>query len=113
NPTPRLVVIPIADGREFPMGNTHWQCPPVWSSPNNVWGFEGSAGDFGWVEREIETGLRTGRRLKVKESQNAVSDHLGCWPENVEVTSPFFRRVRVETEETSSILRLARTNLVN
>jgi hypothetical protein len=85
----------------------------VWSSPDKIWGFEGSAGRYAWIERDVETRLRTGRRFEVRESQSAVNDDLDCWPEHVEVTSPFFRRLRVETEETSSILRLPRSGLVD
>ena len=109
----RMIAFSISDGKEWPMGDTHWQCPPVWSSPNSVWGFEGSAGHYAWVERDIETRLRTGHRVEVKASQSAVYDDLECWPENVDVTSPFFRKLRVETEEASSILRLPRSNLAN
>ncbi len=61
---------------------------------------------YAWVEKELETGLRTGRRVQVTDDQSAVNDELECWPEDVDVTSPFFRKLRVETEETSSILRL-------
>ena len=95
------------------MGGTHWQCPPVWSSPNNVWAFEGSAGGYAWVEKEIETGLRTGRRVQVSDHQSAVNDQLDCWPKNVDATSPFFQKLRVETEETSSILRLPSNKLLD
>jgi serine/threonine protein kinase len=109
----RLIVLALSDGKEWPMGDTHWQCPPVWSSPDKIWGFEGSAGRYAWIERDVETRLRTGRRFEVRESQSAVNDDLDCWPEHVEVTSPFFRRLRVETEETSSILRLPRSGLVD
>ncbi|HMF43536.1 MAG TPA: protein kinase [Polyangia bacterium] len=102
----QLMVFSVSDGKEWPMGATHWQCPPVWSSPSKVWAFEGSAGGYEWVEKEIETGLRTGRHLQVTDRQMAVSDELECWPNDVDDTSAFFRKVRVETEETSSILRL-------
>ena len=88
------------------MGGTHWQCPPVWSSANNVWTFEGSARGYAWVEKVIETGLRTGRRVPMTAKQSAVSDDLECWPQGGDLTSPFFRKLRVETEENSSILRL-------
>src|SRR5262249_53552419 len=32
----QLMVFSVSDGKEWPMGGTHWQCPPVWSSPNKV-----------------------------------------------------------------------------
>ena len=95
------------------MGNTHWQCPPVWSSPSNVWTFEGSTSGYFWVEKDLETGLRTGRRVQVTHQQSAVNDELECWPKNVDATSPFFRKLRVETEEISSILRLPRSELLD
>ena len=109
----QVVAFSISDGREWALGGTHWQCPPVWSSPSDVWTFEGSAGRYAWVEKEMGTGLRTGRRLEMTASQSAASDDLDCWPKEVDVTSPFFRKVRVETEETSSILRLPSSELSN
>jgi len=93
------------------MGGTHWQCPPVWSSSKDIWAFEGSAAGYAWVEKEIETGLRTGRKVQVTNNQSAVNDELECWPKNVSATSPFFQKLRVETEETSSILRLPSSEL--
>jgi dipeptidyl aminopeptidase/acylaminoacyl peptidase len=109
----QMMVFSISDGRELPLGGTHWQCPPVWSSSSNIWTFEGSAGGYAWVEKEIDTGLRTGRRQQVADNQSAVNDDLECWPKDVDVTSPFFRKLRVETEEMSSILRLPRNKLVD
>jgi len=103
----------VTDGKEWPLGGTHWQCIPVWSSSNKVWAFEGSAAGYAWVEKEVETGLRTGRRVQVTEDQSAVNDELECWPKGVDATSPFFRKLRVETEETTSILRLPRRVLAD
>ena len=109
----QLVAFSVSDGKEWTLGGTHWQCPPVWSSPNRVWAFEGAAGGYAWVEKEVETGLRTGNRVPVTVDQSAVDDHLECWPANVASTSPFFPRLRVETEEASSILRLSRAKLTD
>jgi serine/threonine-protein kinase len=109
----QLMAFSVSDGKEWPMGGTHYQCPPVWSSPERLWSFEGSAaGGYTWVEKEIATGLRTGRRVQVSDNQNAVNDELDCWPRDVDTTSPFFRKLRVETEETSSVLRLPLSALV-
>jgi serine/threonine protein kinase len=110
---PRLIVVSVSDGHEWSVGDTHWQCPPVWSTPNAVWGFEGSAGHYYWVERDVEKRARTGHRIEVAENQNAVRDELQCWPKDVDVRSPFYRTLRVETDETSSILRLPRNAIVN
>jgi hypothetical protein len=106
-----MMVFSVADGKEWPIGATHWQCPPVWSSADNVWTLEESPRGFVWVEKEVETALRTGRRIQVTEGQGAISDEPECWPKVVEETSPLFRRLRVETEETSSILRLQAAKL--
>jgi serine/threonine-protein kinase len=110
-PAPRLIVLSIRDQKDWPMGDTHWKCPPVWSSPTQVWGFEGSPGHYSWAERDIERRQRTGRRIEVANYQSDVNDDAECWPENVDVTSPVFRKIRVEAEETSSILRLPRSQL--
>ena len=109
----QLMAFSVSDGREWSMGGTHWQCPPVWSSPSRVWAFEGSAGGYAWVEKEVETGLRTGGRVQVTEDQSAVNDELDCWPKNVELTSPFYPKVRVETREASAILRLPSSQLAD
>jgi dipeptidyl aminopeptidase/acylaminoacyl peptidase len=109
----QLIAFSVTDGKEWPLGGTHWQCIPVWSSTNKVWAFEGSAAGYAWVEKEVETGLRTGRRVQVTEDQSAVNDELECWPKGVDATSPFFRKLRVETEETTSILRLPRRVLAD
>jgi serine/threonine-protein kinase len=110
---PRMMAISISDGKEWALGNTHWQCPPVWSSAREVWGFEGTAGHYVWVERDVETGLRTGRRVEVKATQDAVNDDIECWPRDVTADSPFFRKIRLETEEATSVLRLPAGNLVD
>jgi len=100
----QVIAFSVSDGREWHLGTTHWQCQPIWSSANNIWAFEGSAGGYAWVEKEVETGLRTGRRVQVVSDQSAVSDELDCWPKDIDATSPFFRKLRVETEETSAVL---------
>ena len=105
----RMVVFSISDGKEWPMGGTHWQCPPVWSSANRGLDVRRICRRLRLGGKEIETGLRTGRRVQVANDQSAVNDELDCWPKGVDVTSPFFRKLRVETEETSSILRLPST----
>jgi hypothetical protein len=109
----QLMVFSVTDGREWPLGGTHWQCQPVWASPKTVLAFEGSSAGYSWVEKEIETGLRTGRRIKVTDDQSAVNDELDCWPKGVEATSPLFRKVRVETEETSTVLRVPSRQLTH
>src|SRR5262249_10945681 len=88
----QLMAFSVSDGKAWPLGATHWRCPPVWSSPTHVWAFEESGGHYTWVEKEVETGLRTGRRVQVTEDGNAVSDERACWPANVDATSPFFRK---------------------
>jgi Tol biopolymer transport system component len=104
----QLIAFSVSDGKEWPMGNVHWQCPPVWSSADKVWAFEGSAAGYAWVEKEVATGLRTGRRVQVASNQNGSNnEELDCWPKNVEKGSPFLSRPRVETDETSAVLGLA------
>jgi hypothetical protein len=108
-----LLALSVADGKEWPMGVADWQCPPVWSSATTVWALEAEAGGYGWVEKEVETGLRTGHRVPIAGERRAVDDQLECWPRDVAATSPFFRKLRVETEETGSVLRLAARELTD
>jgi hypothetical protein len=110
---PRLKVVQISSGDEWQVGETYWQCPPVWSSDTNVWGFEGSPGHYLWAERDVEKRVRTGHRIEIKGDQNPENDDLECWPRDVDERSPFFRKLRMETEETSSLLRLPVRSLMD
>ena len=106
NAVSQLIAFSVSDGKEWPMGGTHWQCPRSGRRQTTSGCSKDLPVGYAWVEKEVETGLRTGRRVQVVDNQSAVSDELECWPKDVDVTSPFFRKLRVETEETSSILRL-------
>ena len=89
------------------MGGTHWQCPPVWSSRDTALDVRRIGGWFrlgGEGHRDGSTNRAS--TCRVMNDQSAVNDELECWPKDVDVTSPFFRKLRVETEETSSVLRL-------
>jgi serine/threonine-protein kinase len=106
---PKLMIVDRSNGTAWQVGDAHWQCAPVWSSSRTVWGFEGSPGHYFWTERDIETQTRTGGRLDVKKNV-ADPSAMECWPsdEEVGIGSPFFRRVRIETEEESRLLRIPR-----
>jgi hypothetical protein len=104
NPS-RLMAVPVLGGAVLQLGEAYGQCTPVWTSPTRIWGFEGSAGKYFWSERDVATGVKTGKRLPVPEGHGR-TDEIGCWPRSAEEGSPFFQRLRVETDETSSVTTL-------
>jgi hypothetical protein len=107
---PKLMIVSLDNGDVRQLGDAYDQCPPIWSSPESVWSFEGEAGHYFWSERNVTTGTKTGGRVAVISPENqaklAVSDQVQCWPSDVGRTSPFFQRLRVETDEASRLLRL-------
>jgi len=102
---PRLTILSVADGLVQQSWDAYPQCPPVWSSATTLWSLEVSAGRYAWAERNTITGERTGNRVNVADSEVALSE-ASCWPADVGPDSPFFRRVRVETKETTRLLSL-------
>jgi serine/threonine protein kinase len=105
----RVSVLSLPDGRVKRLGAVFSQCPPVWSSPTLLWTFEGSAKRYYWIERDIETGQATGRRFDMGDALNDANqdpDERWCWPPDSADTGAF-PRLRIETEELSSLLRLS------
>lgn len=86
------------------IGPAHAHCPPVWSSPTTIWGFEGAPDHYYWLERDAKTGSGTGGRIEIGRAGLEDGD---CWPK-VALGSPFLRRVSIKTEERSEIRRLSR-----
>jgi hypothetical protein len=108
---PKLKIVSLDNGDVRNLGDTYNQCPPVWSSPESVWSFEGTAGHYFWSERNVKAGTKTGGRLEVTSPEDraklAGSEGVQCWPDTVAPSSPFFQRLRVETEEVSRLLSLS------
>jgi hypothetical protein len=105
----RVTVISLADGVVRQIGAAFAQCPPIWSSPTHLWTFEGSARHYFWIERDIESGNATGRRIDMGESVNDANqdpDERRCWPPDDNETAASFPKIRIETEEMSNLLRL-------
>jgi hypothetical protein len=108
----QLMAFSVSTGKEWRLGRVYWQCPPVWASSDRIWVFEeSSSGGYAWVEKELETDLRTGRRLSIAQSSSGPDEDFDCWPKDVDAASPFFSRPRVETRETSSLLGLPSSQL--
>jgi hypothetical protein len=97
--TSRLVVTSVRDGRTQVIGPVQSSCPPVWSSSRTLWTLEGAAKTHSWIERDAEFGLTTGKRLDLEPGAD-------CWPRVEDPRSPFYRRVKMEAEEDSSLLRV-------
>jgi WD40 repeat protein len=103
--TTRLTIVSVSDGEIRQSWDAFGQCPPIWSSPTTIWSFETFAGHYLWTERNTLTGQRTGKRIEVPDRDVALSE-FKCLPYNIASDSPLFQRVRVETKETSRLLRL-------
>jgi hypothetical protein len=113
--SPKLMIVSVATGEVSRLGDAYAQCVPIWSSPESVWGFEGASGHNHWSEWNVTTGVRTGGRVDVTSPENqaklAGTDQVQCWPSDVGPASPFFQRLRIETEETSRLLRVPLTSV--
>jgi hypothetical protein len=105
----RLAIVSIRTGEVRDVGAAFAQCPPIWSGESRVWGFEGSAMQYAWVERDSKTGTATGRRFDMAPATNDANeapDETQCWPRTETAESSFLPRLRIEAEETSHLLRL-------
>jgi hypothetical protein len=111
----KLMIISLDNGDVRQLGDAYDQCPPIWSSPESVWSFEGTAGHYYWSEWNVTTGAKTGGRVDVIGPENqaklASSDQVQCWPSGQEPASPFFQRLRVKSEEASRLLRLPQASV--
>jgi hypothetical protein len=102
---PRLTVVSTNDGQIQQSWDAYRQCPPVWSSATTIWIFEALAGHNIWAERDTTTGRKTGKQIEVPPQDVSLSE-FQCGSENVTPDSPFFQRLRVETEEKTRLLSL-------
>ena len=75
--TPRLMTVSLHDGAAREIGPAHAHCPPVWSSPTTIWGFEGAPDHYYWLERDAKTGSGTGGRIEIGRAGLEDGD---CWP---------------------------------
>jgi hypothetical protein len=70
-----------------------------------LWSLEVSDGKYFWSERDVTTGVRTGNRRNGPQA-NIALDEVQCWPKSASPESPFFQKVRVESQEMSRLLKL-------
>jgi len=108
----QVSVLSLSDKSLRRLGAVFGQCPPVWSSAANLWTFEGSAKHYFWIERHAETGNETGRRIDMGDSLNDANqdpDERRCWPASDVDGAEAFPKLRIETEESSTLLRLTQT----
>ena len=111
--TQRVMVVSLQTGAVKEVGPAFSQCPPVWSTATKLWTFEGSPKRYFWAEREVQTGVSTGRRIELGDTMNdAVQDpdESRCWPPSAQADNERFPRLRVETDERFRIIRLDSAN---
>jgi hypothetical protein len=102
----RLVVTSVLDGSHKELGDAHFVCPPIWSSAELVWTVDGTEGHFFRTEWNAATGQRTGRRVPLA-SNPSLPDDVQCAPIGAGPDSPFFERLELKADESSTLLRLA------
>jgi hypothetical protein len=105
----RVAVLSLSDGTVKQLGAAFGQCPPVWSSPTLLWTFEGSAKRYLWIERDIENGRATGRKIDMGDALNDANqdpDERRCWPSDDADEAARLAKLRIEKEEVSNLLLL-------
>lgn len=106
----RVMAIALKDGDVRQIGPGLSQCPPIWSTSNTLWSFEGSPKNYAWTERRIDTGRPTGRRIELGDTMNDAiqePDETRCWPPVGHPEAGAFQGVRIEADETFRLIRLA------
>jgi len=95
------MVVELNDGTVRKVVPARWQCPVSWSSDSTIWSVEGTEGRYVWVERDVDTGAKTGRRSEltspVEDGQCQPPPHSGV------SASP---TLRIEVEERADVLRV-------
>jgi len=102
-------VVSLKDGVVKEIGPALSQCPPVWSTANRLWTFEGSPKNYTWVERDAQTGEVTGGQIKLGDTMNDAiqqPDESRCWPSPNHPESWRFLGPRIETDEQFHLVRL-------
>ena len=100
--TPRVLVIPANGGVERDLGPARASCPPVWTSADRLWIYQGTERDRRWTEFNVSLGVPTGRH---KDALPAPAPDQ-CTPDGEGWQSPFFGRARIEANEVSSVQAL-------
>jgi hypothetical protein len=60
--TPRVKVLSLRTGQARDLGAALLDCAPVWSDGDHVWIVQASARSREWIEIDVRTGQRAGRR---------------------------------------------------
>jgi serine/threonine-protein kinase len=103
--TPRLAVAPVDGGATRMLSAAQLGCPPTWSSNSRVWVYEGVRGHRAWVERDINTGEKTGQTFAARGNSHETGEPT-CWSVETGPDRPSLGKVRVEKDETSELLLL-------
>jgi serine/threonine protein kinase len=100
---PQVTLVSTRDGVVRAAWDAHPECSPAWSSETTVWSLESSNGQYVWSERNL-AGKKTGKQF-VDPSVSLEAGEVRCSPGDVMTeSSPWFRRVDVENEDTSKVL---------
>jgi serine/threonine protein kinase len=97
--TPRLKLLSLSDGTVRDLGAAIADCAPFWSDNQHVWVLQSSERRPEWIEIDLRTGRRSGRR---QEAGTETADHRDCAMK----TNPLqarYPQVRVVSSESSQI----------
>jgi len=100
--TPRLKVLSLSNGAVRDLGAAIVDCPPVWGDDEHVWALQFSERRPEWIEIDLRTSHRSGRR---QQAGAEAADHRDCSMK--ENPSPArYPQVRVIASESSEIRAL-------
>jgi hypothetical protein len=102
---PHLTVMSLRDRTTRQISAVHAKCPPEWSSPTTLWELEGTAEQYAWVERDVISGAKTGKRAELGVGHDP--EESGCAPPSDRPDSGSLQRVRIESQEKDQLLKVA------
>jgi hypothetical protein len=97
--TPRLKLLSLSDGSVRDLGAAIVDCAPVWSDDEHIWVLQFSERRPEWIEIDLKTGRRSGRR---HEAGAVTADYRDCSLKE-DRWSTRYPRVRVVPSESSEI----------
>lgn len=101
--TPRLRVVAVGGGSQLDLGPARAECAPVWATPQSLWFYDGTQKEPRWSEVNPVTSIKSGRQRVAPTGPGQDN----CSANGEGVASPFFRRIRVQERESSTLRRVS------
>ena len=97
--TPRLKVLSLSNGAVRDLGAAIFDCAPVWTDDNHIWVLQSSERRPEWIEIDLKTNRRSGRR---QQAGTETADYRDC-AMNEDLSPARYPQVRVVASESSEI----------